>query len=111
MIGVDHTFNKRLGIRGSNPNDAVGYNSDKTTDHFIVIIGKGIEADGTSYFMYLNSESSRNGKNYKVDGAWGNGSKKAAKAFQKDYNLDQTGQPDKATRTKLVDVYKQRKAS
>jgi hypothetical protein len=52
VVGVDLTFNTKYGTTKSATTNA-GYNNDKTTDHFIVIIGKGIE-NGVPFLEYLD---------------------------------------------------------
>ena len=41
LVGVDHTYKYKGGI-----------NDDKTTDHFVVIVGRGCEEDKAFYYFY-----------------------------------------------------------
>ena len=52
VVGVDLKYNvdKRT---GNTSTKEAGYNHDKTTDHFIVIVGKGME-NGVPYLEYLD---------------------------------------------------------
>ncbi len=59
VVGVDHTYNAVLPSQktavgnGGSDKDVTGYNSDKTTDHFIVITGKGFDAEkNLPYYTY-----------------------------------------------------------
>lgn len=58
-VGVDHTFNKKLGKSGSTK-DTKGYN-EGTTDHFIVIIGKGFEK-GRRFYQFFDPGTKRKEK-------------------------------------------------
>ncbi len=66
VVGVDHTYNRvppsQRDAKGTkNSHKGVdGYNSDKTTDHFITIVGKGMDK-GVPYFEYLDPASSKKG--------------------------------------------------
>lgn len=67
VIGVDHTYNRVFNTdnkRSSTSKDG-GYNEDKTTDHFIVVYGKGMDK-GMPYLLYLDpGRSKSNGDNEK----------------------------------------------
>ena len=64
VVGVDHTYNTFVDqngkIKSSSKN--AGYNIDKTTDHFILIVGKGME-NGVPYLEYLDPGTKDGGKN------------------------------------------------
>ncbi len=61
VVGVDHTYNTKV-VNGKlkSSSSEGGYNNYKTTDHFIVIIGKGME-NGVPYFVYIDPGSKING--------------------------------------------------
>lgn len=63
-VGVDHTLNKALGKKGSTK-DTAGYN-EGTTDHFVVIIGKGVE-NGQKYYQYMDPGTSKKSKGTDIE--------------------------------------------
>jgi hypothetical protein len=59
-IGYIHEALKRgipiiVGVDYSGTNDATNPNPDKTTDHFIVIVGSGVDEGGRPYFKFFDN--------------------------------------------------------
>jgi hypothetical protein len=62
VVGVDHTFNRSLNTNPKTTSKTTrGYN-EGTTDHFIVIVGKGITKDGKKYYQFYDP-GTKNKKN------------------------------------------------
>jgi hypothetical protein len=60
LVGVDHTFDKKL--YNSKIKEYYDVNDDKTTDHWIVIVGRGCEDNKAYYRFYeVGTESKDNG--------------------------------------------------
>ncbi len=59
VVGVDHTFNRSLSKKHKKTTSkhTRGYN-EGTTDHFIVVIGKGVTEDGKKYYQYYDPGTS-----------------------------------------------------
>lgn len=57
LVGVDHTYNRDIKSKNTSKASS-GYNSDKTSDHFIVIYGKGME-NKVPYLLYMDPGSAR----------------------------------------------------
>ncbi|MCP4440844.1 MAG: hypothetical protein GY810_18130 [Aureispira sp.] len=56
VVGVDQVYNRALpgsGKSGAQSKEA-GYNFDDTTDHYILLVGRGME-NGVPYFAYINT--------------------------------------------------------
>lgn len=55
VVGVDHTFNRNVRGNKTTSKNTYGYN-EGTTDHFIVVIGKGLTKDGKNIISFLIQE-------------------------------------------------------
>lgn len=76
VVGVDHTYNRILTGHKKSTKSAAngGYNNDETTDHFIVIVGKGIEGN-IPYFEYVDpaTKNGAKGQNNRLYPVWQGG--------------------------------------